>query len=38
MSMNNLALRILSAAVLAPLAIFAAYYGGWVFVLFWGLA
>ena len=38
MSMNNLALRILSAAVLAPLAIFAAYHGGWVFVLFWGLA
>jgi phosphatidate cytidylyltransferase len=38
MSMNNLALRIVSAAVLAPLAIFAAYRGGWVFVLFWGLA
>jgi phosphatidate cytidylyltransferase len=37
-SMNNLVLRILSAAVLAPLAIYAAYYGGWVFVLFWGLA
>ncbi len=38
MSMNNLALRMVSAAVLAPLAIFAAYRGGWVFVLFWGLA
>lgn len=38
MSRNNLALRILSAAVLAPLAIFSAYHGGWVFVLFWGLA
>ena len=37
MSMNNLALRILSAAVLAPLALFAAYRGGWVFVLFWGV-
>jgi phosphatidate cytidylyltransferase len=36
--MSNLALRILSAAVLAPVAIFAAYHGGWVFVLFWGLA
>lgn len=37
-SMNNLVLRILSAAFLAPLAIYAAYSGGWVFVLFWGLA
>jgi phosphatidate cytidylyltransferase len=37
-SMNNLALRILSAAMLAPLALFAAYRGGWLFVLFWGLA
>ena len=36
--MNNLALRILSAAVLAPLAIFAAYHGGWAFILFWGVA
>ena len=36
--MNNLALRILSAAVLAPIALFAAYRGGWVFVLFWVLA
>ena len=38
LSMNNLALRILSAVVLAPLAIFAAYRGGWAFVLFWSLA
>ncbi len=37
-SMSNLALRVFSAAVLAPLAIFAAYHGGGVFVLFWGLA
>jgi phosphatidate cytidylyltransferase len=38
LSKNNLALRILSAAILAPLAIFAAYRGGGMFVLFWGLA
>jgi phosphatidate cytidylyltransferase len=38
MSVSNLALRVLSAAVLAPLAIFAAYRGGWAFVVFWGLA
>lgn len=37
-SMSNLALRILSAAVLAPVAIFAAYHGGWSFGLFWTLA
>jgi phosphatidate cytidylyltransferase len=37
-SVSNLALRVLSAMVLAPLAIFAAYRGGWAFTLFWGLA
>jgi phosphatidate cytidylyltransferase len=37
-SMNNLALRILSAAILAPLAVFAAYNGGWAFALFWAVA
>ena len=36
--MNNLALRILSAAILAPLAVFAAYHGGWAFALFWAVA
>jgi phosphatidate cytidylyltransferase len=35
---NNLTLRIISAAVLAPVAIGAAYVGGWPFALFWGLA
>jgi len=35
---RNLLLRIVSAAVLAPLAIAAAYFGGWPFTLFWGLA
>jgi phosphatidate cytidylyltransferase len=35
---NNLLLRVLSAAVLAPLAIIAAYVGGWIFILFWALA
>lgn len=35
---NNLTLRILSALVLAPLALLTAYYGGWPFVLFWGAA
>jgi phosphatidate cytidylyltransferase len=35
---SNLALRILSAVVLAPIALFAAYFGGWVFVFFWVLA
>jgi phosphatidate cytidylyltransferase len=37
-SANNLALRIISAAVLAPLALLAAYLGGWTFALFWGAA
>ncbi len=35
---GNLALRVVSAAVLAPIAIAAAYYGGFAFTLFWGLA
>jgi phosphatidate cytidylyltransferase len=35
---NNLALRVASAVVLAPLAVVAAWYGGWLFVLFWGVA
>jgi phosphatidate cytidylyltransferase len=35
---RNLALRVLSALILAPLAIAAAYVGGWPFALFWILA
>ncbi len=35
---NNLALRAASAVVLAPLAVAAAWYGGWPFALFWGVA
>ncbi len=35
---NNLALRIISAIVLAPLALLTAYLGDWPFALFWGLA
>jgi phosphatidate cytidylyltransferase len=35
---GNLALRVGSALVLAPLAIAIAYFGGWPFVLFWALA
>jgi phosphatidate cytidylyltransferase len=31
-------LRVVSAAVLAPLAIVVAYVGGWFFALFWGVA
>jgi len=38
LSANNLALRIASAAVLAPLALVTAYSGGWLFALFWGAA
>ena len=30
--------RVLSAAVLAPIAIAAVYFGGWTFALFWGVA
>src|SRR5262249_49788300 len=35
---HNLVLRVLSSAVLAPVAIWAAYAGGWAFALFWTLA
>jgi phosphatidate cytidylyltransferase len=35
---NNLALRIVSAVVLAPLALFVAWLGDWPFALFWGAA
>lgn len=35
---SNLVLRIASAVVLAPVAVAAAYFGGWAFALFWGLA
>lgn len=35
---GNLALRILSAVVLAPLAVAAAYEGNWPFAIFWTLA
>lgn len=38
MPASNLALRVLSAVVLAPLALVAAYIGGWPFTLFWGAA
>jgi phosphatidate cytidylyltransferase len=35
---NNLLLRIVSALVLAPVALVAAWLGGWPFALFWGAA
>jgi phosphatidate cytidylyltransferase len=35
---NNLPLRVVSAIVLAPLAVAAAWFGGWLFALFWGAA
>jgi len=35
---RDLALRIVSAAILSPLAIAAAYIGGWAFVAFWAAA
>lgn len=35
---SNLALRVASAAVLAPLAIGVTYIGGWPFAAFWGIA
>jgi phosphatidate cytidylyltransferase len=35
---HNLVLRVVSALVLAPLALAAAYAGGWPFALFWTLA
>lgn len=37
-STRNLWLRVASAAVLAPLAIAAAYFGDWPFTIFWALA
>ncbi|MFN3348512.1 phosphatidate cytidylyltransferase [Pseudorhodoplanes sp.] len=37
-SSRNLWLRVASAAVLAPLAIAAAWIGGWPFTVFWGIA
>lgn len=37
-AVNNLVLRIASAAVMAPLAIGTAYLGGWPFALFWAIA
>lgn len=36
--MSNLLLRIVSAVILAPLAVLTAYLGGWAFALFWGAA
>jgi len=38
LSANNLLLRIISAAVLAPVALAAAYVGGLPFAVFWGVA
>jgi len=35
---NNLVLRILSALVLAPIAVGAAWLGGWAFAIFWAAA
>lgn len=35
---SNLALRVASAAVLAPLALVTAYLGGWPFAAFWAIA
>lgn len=35
---SNLTLRIVSAAIMMPLALGAAYYGGWPFALFWAIA
>lgn len=37
-SARNLWLRVASAAILAPLAIAAAWFGDWPFTIFWGLA
>ncbi|HTM75775.1 MAG TPA: phosphatidate cytidylyltransferase [Pseudolabrys sp.] len=37
-SANNLLLRVISAAVLAPVALVAAYLGGLPFAVFWGVA
>ena len=37
-SPSNLTLRVVSSAVMAPLAILVAWLGGWLFVLFWTIA
>ena len=37
MSTGNLALRVTSALILAPLALLSAYVGGWPFAVFWGI-
>ncbi|HZP77120.1 MAG TPA: phosphatidate cytidylyltransferase [Pseudolabrys sp.] len=34
----NLLFRVLSAIVLAPTAIITAFFGGWIFAIFWGIA
>jgi phosphatidate cytidylyltransferase len=38
MGAGELTLRVVSALILAPLAIIIAYVGGWPFVVFWGIA
>ena len=38
LSASNLALRVASAVFLAPVALLTAYYGSWLFILFWGVA
>jgi phosphatidate cytidylyltransferase len=35
---SNLVVRIASAVVLAPVALAAAYFGGWPFIVFWAIA
>ena len=35
---SNLTLRVISSAVMAPVTIAVAWYGGWLFVLFWAIA
>jgi phosphatidate cytidylyltransferase len=35
---NDLALRVISALVLAPVALATAYFGGWPFLIFWTIA
>jgi phosphatidate cytidylyltransferase len=34
---NDLALRVASALVMAPVALAVAYVGGWLFIIFWGI-
>lgn len=38
MAASNLTLRIVSAAVMVPLALWTAYVGGWPFAVFWAVA